>query len=125
MLLAASSVSNLHHYNYYYDVCYTVKPGFFAGAGVLVLATIALGLVCYVLISKSKNVAMSGYPQQENQGISMGQPQFLPQNYPPGYMGQPQYPPQNYQPQQNQSSLPINSDPVFVHEDTYQRQQFP
>ncbi|KMZ58149.1 hypothetical protein ZOSMA_7G01810 [Zostera marina] len=125
MLLAASSVSNLNRYNYYSDYCYTVKSGFFAGSGVMVLATIASGLVCYVLLSKSKNLEISGYPQQQNQGISMGQPQFTPQSYPPGHMGQPQYPPQNFQPQQNQGSASINSDPVFVHEDTYRRQQFP
>ncbi|WOL18999.1 hypothetical protein Cni_G27796 [Canna indica] len=80
---------------YFGDYCYVVKPGVFAGGAVLSLASVALGIVYYVALS-SKNTQTWG-PQQ-NQGIAMA-------------MAHPQVPPQ--------------AAPVFVHEDTYSRQQFP
>ncbi|XP_072969010.1 protein DESIGUAL 2 [Typha angustifolia] len=80
---------------YFGNFCYVVKPGVFSGGAVLSLASVALGIVYYVALSSAKNTQPWG-PQQ-NQGIAMGQPQIPPQS----------------------------SQPVFVHEDTYNRQQFP
>ncbi|KAK1286398.1 hypothetical protein QJS10_CPB20g01134 [Acorus calamus] len=80
------------------NYCYVVKPGVFAGAAVLSLASVALGIIYYVALSSMKETQQQAWgPQNNNPGIAMGQPQ---------------YPPPNTQ-------------PVFVHEDTYKRQQFP
>lgn len=86
---------NLYFGNYY---CYVVKPGVFAGAAVLSLASVVLGIIYYITLTTTKNgndpwVAASVPPTSQG-GIAMGQPQFPPQ------------------------------DPVFVHEDTYMRRQF-
>lgn len=82
--------------NYY---CYVVKPGVFAGAAILTLASVAFGIVYYITITEGKNGSNpygdSSYPNQG--GIAMGQPQI------PHQTGQ---------------------EPVFVHEDTYIRRQF-
>ncbi|KAK6155431.1 hypothetical protein DH2020_009679 [Rehmannia glutinosa] len=81
--------------NYY---CYVVKPGVFAGAAVLSLATVVLGIVYYLVSTSEKNKNnpwVSSLPPSQG-GIAMGQPQIPPQN------------PQG---------------PVFVHEDTYMRRQ--
>lgn len=75
--------------------CYPVSPGFFARAAVLSLASISLGIIYYIIVSSAKN--MEPGVAQPNQGISLAQPQSPPQN----------------------------TQPVFVHEDTYNRQQFP
>ncbi|EMS62838.1 hypothetical protein TRIUR3_00818 [Triticum urartu] len=80
---------------YFGSFCYVVKPGVFSGGAVLSLASVALAIVYYVALTSSKGPPSWG-PQQ-NQGISMGQP-VIPQQ---------------------------SSEPVFVHEDTYNRQQFP
>ncbi|XP_073130976.1 protein VASCULATURE COMPLEXITY AND CONNECTIVITY [Henckelia pumila] len=89
---------NMYFGNYY---CYVVKPGVFAGAAVLSLASIFLGIVYYLTLTSEKNRSgpwvVSAPPGQG--GIAMGQPQFPP-------------------PQQNAQG------PVFVHEDTYTRRQF-
>ncbi|URD92422.1 hypothetical protein MUK42_01281 [Musa troglodytarum] len=81
---------------YFGDYCYVVKPGVFAGGAVLSLASVALGILFYASLS-SKN--SSTLQQNQGQGVAMGWP------------GHPQVPPQ--------------ATPVFVHEDTYNRQQFP
>lgn len=96
---------NVYFGNYY---CYVVKPGVFAGAAVLSLASVVLGIVYYLTLTQTKNRNDSttwGGPAAattttNQQGIAMGQPQFPP-------------PPNN-----------ISQDPVFVHEDTYMRRQF-
>jgi hypothetical protein len=80
---------------YFGSFCYVVKPGVFSGGAVLSLASVALAIVYYVALSSAKSPPNWG-PQQ-NQGIAMGQPVIPPQS----------------------------SEPVFVHEDTYNRQQFP
>lgn len=80
---------------YFGSFCYVVKPGVFSGGAVLSLASVALAIVYYVALTSSKGPPSWG-PQQ-NQGIAMGQP-VIPQQ---------------------------SSEPVFVHEDTYNRQQFP
>ncbi|KAG8390495.1 hypothetical protein BUALT_Bualt01G0089300 [Buddleja alternifolia] len=88
---------NLYFGNYY---CYVVKPGVFAGAAVLSLASVALGIIYYLTLNSVKNVndtRPASVPPAQG-GIAMGHPQ-IPQ-------------PQNAQ------------DPVFVHEDTYMRRQF-
>ncbi|XP_059667372.1 protein MODIFYING WALL LIGNIN-1-like [Cornus florida] len=83
--------------NYY---CYVVKPGVFAGAAVLSLASVILGIIYYLTLTSVKNVngPWGGPPAPNQSNIAMAQPQFPP--------------PQNAQ------------DPVFVHEDTYMRRQF-
>ncbi|XP_057507389.1 protein VASCULATURE COMPLEXITY AND CONNECTIVITY-like isoform X1 [Actinidia eriantha] len=82
--------------NYY---CYVVKPGVFAGAAILSLASVVLGLVYYLALNPVKNINASwGGAAPSNQGsIAMGQAQF---------------------PSPNMQA------PVFVHEDTYMRRQF-
>ncbi|PSS32268.1 Serine/threonine-protein kinase nek3 [Actinidia chinensis var. chinensis] len=85
--------------NYYNYDCYVVKPGVFAGAAILSLASVILGLVYYLALNPVKNSNASwGGAAPSNQGsIAMGQAQFPPPN---------------------------TQAPVFVHEDTYMRRQF-
>ncbi|KAL2558889.1 hypothetical protein Fot_03628 [Forsythia ovata] len=86
---------NLYFGNYY---CYVVKPGVFAGAAVLSLASVILGIIYYITLTSEKNISdpWNGSVRPGQGGIAMAQPQF---------------PPQNAQ------------NPVFVHEDTYMRRQ--
>ncbi|CAL9167675.1 unnamed protein product [Musa hybrid cultivar] len=81
---------------YFGEYCYVVRSGVFSGGAVLSLASVALGIVYYVSSSSPKN--MQPRSPQQNQGIALGQPQIPPQ---------------------------AQTTPVFVHEDTYIRQQFP
>lgn len=88
-----------------YFGCYVVKPGVFAGAAVLSLATVALGIVYYLALESAKIkigslVGTAAAPNQSS--IAMGQPQVPPPQFPP----------------------PDTEAPVFVHEDTYMRRQF-
>jgi hypothetical protein len=80
---------------YFGSFCYVVKPGVFSVGAVLSLASVALAIVYYVALTSSKTPPPTLAPQ--NQGIVMGHP-VIPQR---------------------------SSEPVFVHEDTYNRQQFP
>ena len=93
---ALNGQETMYFGNYY---CYVVKPGVFAGAAILSLASVVLGLVYYLALNPVKNINASwGGAAPSNQGsIAMGQAQF---------------PPPNMQA------------PVFVHEDTYMRRQF-
>ncbi|KAL7003693.1 hypothetical protein U1Q18_004842, partial [Sarracenia purpurea var. burkii] len=105
LLLTGAALNDQHgeetmYFGNYY--CYVVKPGVFAGAAVLSLATVVLGIVYYLALKSAKNNNDSwvGPPppnQIGNAGIAMGQPQFPP---------------------------PSSQAPVFVHEDTYMRRQF-
>ncbi|PIN03641.1 hypothetical protein CDL12_23841 [Handroanthus impetiginosus] len=91
---------SLYFGNYY---CYVVKPGVFAGAAVLSLASVVLGIIYYLTLISEKNRNdpwVASVPSSQG-GIAMGQPQFP--NPPP--------PSENVQ------------GPVFVHEDTYMRRQ--
>ncbi|CAI9087071.1 OLC1v1021043C2 [Oldenlandia corymbosa var. corymbosa] len=104
LLLTGAALNDQHgeenmYFNYYY--CYVVKPGVFAGAAVLSLASVALGLIYYITLTSMKNVSNSwgGGAPLHGGGIAMGQPQFPPQNAAQGQA------------------------PVFVHEDTYMRRQ--
>ncbi|KAL0321665.1 UNVERIFIED_CONTAM: hypothetical protein Scaly_2462900 [Sesamum calycinum] len=108
---------NLYLGNYY---CYVVKPGVFAGAAVLSIASVILGIIYYVTLTQEKNRNNPWAASVPQSGIAMGQPQFPPQNV----QSQPQFPPQNVQ-YQPQFPPPQNAQgPVFVHEDTYMRRQF-
>ncbi|KAE9464612.1 hypothetical protein C3L33_03450, partial [Rhododendron williamsianum] len=120
-LFLSGAVLNRHHVNEYFDstsYCFAVRPGVFAGAAVLSLATVVLGIVCYLALDSAKinNNPWGGTAAAPNQsGIAMGYPQFPPPQcpppqYPPG--PPPQYPPPNAEA------------PIFVHEDTYMRRQF-
>ncbi|KAM0935715.1 putative modifying wall lignin-1/2 [Dioscorea sansibarensis] len=80
---------------YFGSYCYVVKPGVFAGGAVLALASVTLGIVYYVALSNFKSTQTWG--PQSNQGIAMARPEIPPQS----------------------------SQPVFVHEDTYNRRQVP
>ncbi|XP_019200503.1 PREDICTED: uncharacterized protein LOC109194085 [Ipomoea nil] len=86
---------NMYFGNYY---CYVVKPGVFAGAAVLSLASVSLGIVYYLTLISAKNTNDPWCPPAPSGqgGIAMGQPQFPPQT---------------------------SQEPVFVHEDTYMRRQ--
>nr|GMC66823.1 Fc receptor-like protein [Ipomoea batatas]GMC68251.1 Fc receptor-like protein [Ipomoea batatas]GMC68383.1 Fc receptor-like protein [Ipomoea batatas]GMC68385.1 Fc receptor-like protein [Ipomoea batatas] len=81
------------YFGYYY--CFVVKPGVFAGAAVLSLATVVLGIIYYLSMISAKNMNNQLHPPNQG-GIVMGQPQFPTQN---------------------------TQEPVFVHEDTYMRRQ--
>ncbi|KAH6755000.1 transmembrane protein [Perilla frutescens var. hirtella] len=87
---------NLYFGNYY---CYVVKPGVFAGAAVLSLASVTLGIFYYLTLTpgKDRNETWGASVPPSHGGVAMGQPQFPPQNA---------------------------EGPVFVHEDTYVRRQF-
>lgn len=82
---------------YFTNFCYVVKPGVFSGGAVLSLASVALGIVYYITLATSKSSNPQPWGPSNNQGIALGQPQIPPQS----------------------------SQPVFVHEDTYNRQQVP
>lgn len=92
---------NVYFGNYY---CYVVKPGVFAGAAVLSLASVVLGIVYYLTLTPTKN---------RNDNTTWGGPTATTTNQQGIAMGQPQFPPPN-----------VSQDPVFVHEDTYMRRQF-
>lgn len=104
LLLTGAALNDQHgeermYFGDYY--CYVVKPGVFAGGAILSLASAAFGIVYYVALTAGKNGSNnawvdSSFPSQG--GIAMGQPQIPP----------------------SQSS----QEPVFVHEDTYNRRQF-
>lgn len=79
--------------NYY---CYVVKPGVFAGGAILSLASVSLGILCYLTLTKAKMSNNASWVSGEGASIAMGQPQFPPQS---------------------------TQGPVFVHEDTYARRQ--
>jgi hypothetical protein len=79
---------------YFGSFCYVVKPGVFSGGAVLALASVALAIVYYVALSSSKGPPPT-FATPQNHGIAMGQP-VIPQQ---------------------------SSEPVFVHEDTYNRRQ--
>ncbi|KAL0400482.1 UNVERIFIED_CONTAM: hypothetical protein Slati_4078100 [Sesamum latifolium] len=109
---------NLYFGNYY---CYVVKPGVFAGAAVLSLASVILGIIYYVTLTQEKNRNNPWAASVPQSGIAMGQPQFPPQNV----QSQPQFPPPQNAQAQPQFPPPQNAQgPVFVHEDTYMRRQF-
>ncbi|XP_066378130.1 protein MODIFYING WALL LIGNIN-1-like [Miscanthus floridulus] len=79
---------------YFGSFCYVVKPGVFSGGAVLAFASVALAIVYYVALSSSKGPPPT-FATPQNHGIAMGQP-VIPQQ---------------------------SSEPVFVHEDTYNRRQ--
>ncbi|CAL9104380.1 unnamed protein product [Musa textilis] len=81
---------------YFGDYCYVVKPGVFSGGAVLSLASVALAIIYYVALS-SKNAQSWGAEDQNQGGIAMAHPRVP----------------------------PAQANPIFVHEDTYSRQQFP
>ncbi|XP_047957053.1 protein MODIFYING WALL LIGNIN-1-like [Salvia hispanica] len=88
---------NLYFGSYY---CYVVKPGVFAGAAILSLASVTLGIFYYLTLTSGKegNEAWGSHVPPSRGAIAMGQPQFPPHN--------------------------TEAPPVFVHEDTYMRRQF-
>ncbi|CAK9146580.1 unnamed protein product [Ilex paraguariensis] len=102
LLLTGAALNDQHgEENMYfgnYD-CFVVKPGVFAGAAVLSLASVLLGILYYLTLTSAKNINdPRGGPATPNpSSIAMGQPQFPPQN---------------------------TQNPVFVHEDTFMRRQF-
>ncbi|THU55503.1 hypothetical protein C4D60_Mb11t07270 [Musa balbisiana] len=81
---------------YFGEFCYVVKSGVFSGGAVLSLASVALGIVYYISSVSLKNVQPCN--SSHNQDIALGHPHTTPQS---------------------------RTTPVFVHEDTYNRQQFP
>ena len=78
------------------NYCYVVKPGIFSGGAVLAFISVSLGVLYCVNVATCKLPESSGQPTV-NQGIAMGYPQIPAQS----------------------------SNPAFVHEDTYNRQQVP
>ncbi|XP_073102791.1 protein MODIFYING WALL LIGNIN-1 isoform X2 [Elaeis guineensis] len=97
LLLTGAAFNDQHGVQGMYlgDYCFVVKAGVFSGGALMSLTSVALGIVYYVALSSSKNV--QPWDPQQNQGIAMGQPQIPPRS----------------------------TEPVFVHEDTYNRQQVP
>ncbi|XP_074320401.1 protein VASCULATURE COMPLEXITY AND CONNECTIVITY [Silene latifolia] len=97
LLLGGAALNDQHeaenvYLGYYY--CYVVKPGVFAMASVLSLASVTLSILYFLTISSSKSVGSPSLPNEG--GVAMGQAQIPPTSH----------------------------DPVFVHEDTYIRRQF-
>ncbi|WOK94952.1 hypothetical protein Cni_G03657 [Canna indica] len=78
---------------YFGEYCFVVRPGVFAGGAVLSIASVALGIVYYIVLSSMNG---QSWGPQQNQGIALAHPQ-----------------------------VPAQAAPVFVHEDTFNRQQFP
>ncbi|KAL3650618.1 hypothetical protein CASFOL_007021 [Castilleja foliolosa] len=102
LFLTGAALNDQHsEENFYlgYYNCYVVKPGVFAGAAVLSLTSVVLGIVYYLTLTsakKSDNTWGPAGPPPTRGGIAMGQTQ-----------------------------IPLPSqDPMFVHEDTYMRRQF-
>lgn len=95
LLLTGAALNDQHGKEtmYFGTYCYVVKPGVFSAGAVLSLATVALGIVYYNLLSSAKT--MEPWGTHQNHGIAMAQPEIPPQS----------------------------TQPVFVHEDTYRRQQ--
>lgn len=79
------------------EECYLVRPVVFIRAAVLSLASIILGIFYFIIISSAKNIDPGAGGAHQNQDIALAGPQFTPQN----------------------------TQPVFVHEDTYNRLQVP
>ncbi|KAL0920659.1 hypothetical protein M5K25_009809 [Dendrobium thyrsiflorum] len=75
------------------DYCYVLKPGVFSGGAFLSLASVSLGIIYYLALQKPKS--SQPWDPPHNQGIALGQPHIPPRT----------------------------ENPVFVHEDTYNRQQ--
>ncbi|KAK8593763.1 hypothetical protein V6N13_042667 [Hibiscus sabdariffa] len=103
LLLTGSALNDQHgeesmYFGTYY--CYVVKPGVFAGGAVLAIASVVFGIFYYLTLNNAKDTnGPWGNAAVPNQGgIVMGQPQFPPHQ--------------------------TSQDPVFVHEDTYNRRQF-
>ncbi|KAL5568163.1 hypothetical protein UlMin_024738 [Ulmus minor] len=72
------SLDSINSGNYH---CYVVKPGVFAGGAILSLASVTLGILCYLTFTSAKNSSTTWGGSAPNQGgIVMGQPQFPPQN---------------------------------------------
>lgn len=103
LLLTGSALNDQHgeesvYFGNYY--CYVVKPGVFFGGAVLAIANVVFGIFYYLTLNTAKNTSgLWGNEAVPNQGVGIA-------------MGQPQFPTQTSQ------------DPVFVHEDTYNRRQF-
>lgn len=77
--------------------CHVWRVGVFAGGAIIALANSAFGIVYYLtLTATGKNGSNTG-TNPTLEGIAMGQAQ-IPQ---------------------------VNEDPIFVHEDTYNRRNFP
>ncbi|XP_052186473.1 protein MODIFYING WALL LIGNIN-1-like [Diospyros lotus] len=108
LLLTGAALNDQHgeetmYFGNYY--CYVVKPGVFAGAAVLSLASVILGIVYYLALSSEKNsdpLWRGPPPPPDQSSIAMGQP----------------CPPPNAHAHAQAQA------PVFVHEDTYMRRQF-
>ncbi|KAI3432180.1 uncharacterized protein J3R85_007585 [Psidium guajava] len=103
LLLTGAALNDQHgedsiYFGNYY--CYVVKPGVFAGGAILSLASVTLGILYYLSLTRAKDDGQPWGTSAPNQGIG-------------GIaLGRPQIPPQSTQ------------GPVFVHEDTYMRRQF-
>ncbi|GKV27314.1 hypothetical protein SLEP1_g36500 [Rubroshorea leprosula] len=102
LLLTGAALNDEHgeqtvYFGNYY--CYVVKPGVFSCGALLSLVSVTLGILYYLTINLRKTSNGTWGSAVPNQGgIAMGQPQFPPQS---------------------------TAGPVFVHEDTYMRRQFP
>uniref|UniRef100_A0A1D1Z8Y9 Squalene monooxygenase 2 n=1 Tax=Anthurium amnicola TaxID=1678845 RepID=A0A1D1Z8Y9_9ARAE len=97
LLLGGAALNDLHGEERmnFRGYCYVVRPGVFSGGALLALASVSLGIIYYVIRSSSK--PLESWGAQQSQEVALGHPQI---------------------PQQS-------SQPVFVHEDTYNRRQFP
>lgn len=104
LLLSGAALNGRHSeesYYFGYEMCYVLKPGVFAVATIVSAASLALGLLYYLILNSAKNdPTVWGNPSIPQANIAMGQPQFPPP------------PPQR------------TGDPIFVHEDTYMRRQY-
>ncbi|XP_020596706.1 uncharacterized protein LOC110036570, partial [Phalaenopsis equestris] len=99
LLLASAALNDKRGMEdiYFGKNCYVLNAGVFSGGAVLSLLSISLGIIYFAALHSPKSFNPCWPRRQQNHGIALGQPQ-----------------------------IPRQSDePVFVHEDTYNRQRIP
>ncbi|KAG9454362.1 hypothetical protein H6P81_007266 [Aristolochia fimbriata] len=106
LLLTGAALNDQHgeEQMYFGSYCYVVKAGVFAGGSILSMASVCLGIIYYLTLLSTKTSQEAPWgagqlPPSNQGGIALGQPQFPP---PP---------------------LTTQQQPIFVPEDTYNRQQ--
>lgn len=100
---------------YLASFCDVASDGVFSSGAVLVLTSNFLAMVYYLALRPIKGILPVGEHQMQDDFGGGGHIA----------MGQPQFPPPAPAPAPAQAPVPASTQPVFVHEDTYNRMQFP
>lgn len=77
LLLSGAALNDDHggenvYFGSYY--CYVVKPGVFAGAATLSLASLLLGIIYYLILTSTTTKVSGNQTQEQGSGIVMGNP---------------------------------------------------